>query len=111
MYVAGYAVECKLKAIAMEIHNCHTLAELSQEWDVDDREVFTHGLEAFAKRMSLWNRLTLSDVWRDFSSQVNRWRPSWRYKPGESNDSIEGRAKAFIDAVQRVYNWLDANRG
>ena len=32
MYLAGYAVECKLKAIAMEIYDCWTLEQLARRW-------------------------------------------------------------------------------
>jgi hypothetical protein len=111
MYVAGYAVECKLKAIAMEVHNCVTLEELARRWQVDEREVFTHGLECLARRLTLYSRFVKSGVWRDFSGQVNRWRPSWRYKPGEASVKMNQKADAFLRAVERVCKWLDANRG
>ena len=111
MYIAGYAVECKLKAIAMEIHKCQTLDELAQAWGVDEREVFTHGLECFARRLTLYQRFRQSSVWRDFSGQVNKWRPSWRYKPGEVHGSIVVKAHLFLDAVRKVHKWLEANRG
>ena len=31
MYLGGYAIECKLKAIAMEIHQCRTLSQTGTE--------------------------------------------------------------------------------
>lgn len=46
MYLAGYAVECKIKAIAMEVHSCRTLAQLVTALGVDEQNVFDHGLEA-----------------------------------------------------------------
>ncbi len=111
MYIAGYAVECKLKAIAMEIHRCLTLEDLAKKWKVDDRDVFTHGLECFAKRLPLYNRFRKSEVWGDFAGKVNQWRPSWRYKPGEADANMIERAKAFLEAVRRVHKWLEANKG
>lgn len=59
-YLGGYAVECKLKAIAMELFDCWTLAELARRWRVDDRAVYQHGLEALASRLPLWTRLKAS---------------------------------------------------
>lgn len=109
MYLAGYAVECKLKAIAMEIEKCHTLEQLRQKWRGGERDIYDHGLEALARRIrgGLWQNFRRSLVWRDFREQVNRWRPSWRYDPQDHNNA---KAAAFLDAVNRVYNWLEANR-
>ena len=108
-YVAGYAIKCKLKAIAMEVFDVWTLSDLVKKWNVDDRDVFTHGLECFAKRLPLYSRFQQSAVWKDFTGQVNRWRPSWRYMPGNPKD--EYRDRSFLEAVKRVYQWLEANRG
>ncbi|HUS91270.1 MAG TPA: hypothetical protein VM695_05435 [Phycisphaerae bacterium] len=108
MYLAGYAVECKVKAIAMEIHDCWTLEELAARWRVDEREVFTHGLECLVRRLPLYERLTRSSVWRAFAGRVNRWRPSWRYSPR----NVDARsAQTFVEAVESVLHWLEANRG
>ena len=107
MYLGGYVVECKLKAIGLEIYNCWTLDELASKWQVPDHEVYTHGLEAFARRLPLYNRLTWSGVWLDFSGTLNQWRPSWRYNPRVVSITT---ASAFLDSVQRVYHWLDSNK-
>ena len=106
-YLGGYAVECKLKAIAMEIHGCWTLDELAGEWQVNEDVIYSHGLEALAKRLPLYNRMRTSEVWRDFAGHVNRWRPSWRYDP---QDWSVAAAQTFLDAVDRVYKWLESNR-
>jgi hypothetical protein len=76
MYLAGYAVECKLKAVAMEIFRCRNLKELQDKWSVTEHGVFTHGLEAIAMRLPIYDRFRKSSVWKDFAGQVNRWRPS-----------------------------------
>jgi hypothetical protein len=107
MYLAGYAIECKLKAIAMEVNGCRTLRELRDKWMVGEHEIYSHGLEAIAKKLPLYSRFRLSTVWRDFAGQVNHWRPSWRYDPA---DHPNRRAAEFIAAVQSVYNWLESNR-
>jgi hypothetical protein len=48
-YLAGYAIECKAKAIAMEVFDCWTLEELAASWDVDENQVYAHGLEAILR--------------------------------------------------------------
>jgi len=108
-YLGGYAIECKLKAIAMEIHECFTLADLALKRKVHRQDVYTHGLEVFAKRLTptLWKRLLQSDVSGDFRAQVNRWRTAWRYSP---KDWTCGQAESFLRAVDRVYQWLESNR-
>lgn len=106
-YLGGYAVECQLKAIAMEVFDCWTLEELAQEWEVDDRAVYTHGLEALVRRLSVYDRFRRSQAWLDFARHVNRWRMHWRYDP---HDWDVDAARTFLQAVERVYHWLDRNR-
>jgi hypothetical protein len=106
-FLGGYAVECKMKAIAMEAYGCWTLAKLAEKWKVDEQEVFTHGLERFAKRLPCYYRWRNSPAWSDFASKVNMWRPWWRYDP---HDVSVGIAEAFLDAVERTLNWLEANQ-
>jgi hypothetical protein len=109
MYLGGYAVECKLKAILMEAYRCLTLDQLARRLKVDERHVYVHGLEALAKHLpQLLQRLQGSPVWRDFVAEVNRWRPAWRYDP---HDVPASTADRFLLAVERVYRWLESNRG
>jgi hypothetical protein len=107
LYLAGYAIECKLKAIAMEVFGCWSLADLALKWDVDERDVYSHGLEPLAARLPLYGSLQRSPVWRDFATYVNRWNPSWRYNPREPDESY---AISFTNAVERVFKWLESNR-
>lgn len=107
MYLGGYAIECKLKAIALEVFDCYTLRELAGKWGVHEREVYTHRLEALARRLPLYLRLTTSEVWRDFVGHVNHWKPTWRYDP---HDPSRERADAFLKSVGRMFRWLDSNR-
>jgi hypothetical protein len=106
MYLAGYAIECKLKSIAMETLGCRTLEELRIKLRVDEHDIYSHGLERLATMLGLYSRLRQSRVWRDFG-EVNRWRPSWRYDPKDWNN---GLALEFLEAVERVYYWLESNR-
>jgi hypothetical protein len=107
-YLGGYAIECKIKAIAMEVFECWTLEELARERALDEREVYTHGLEALVNRLmpSGFTIKLQAGMGRQWSS-VNRWRPSWRYDP---RDWKEDDAETFLEAVDEVYRWLDSNR-
>jgi hypothetical protein len=108
MYLGGYAIECKLKSIAMEVYGCWTFDQLADEWQVSEDVVYSHGLEALATRLPLYNRMKKdSKTWRDFAGLVNRWRPSWRYDP---KDWSVDAAETFLDAVDRVYKWLESNK-
>lgn len=111
MYLAGYAIECKLKAIALEVYNCWTLEGLAAKWGVQEQDVYTHGLEAFASRLPLYRALRSSDQWVAFARLVNRWRPSWRYDPTDPVvERQRDEAGDFIQAVNRLFQWLDANQ-
>jgi hypothetical protein len=46
VYLAGYAVECKLKAIAMEAHGVNSISALAEAWKVPDATLLSHDLEA-----------------------------------------------------------------
>jgi hypothetical protein len=108
--MGGYAVECRLKAIAMEIYGCWTLRELSERLDVTENDVFQHGLEALLGKMPKGlqdNMKADRSVWRAFTGQVNRWKVSWRYAPRPLTGE---EAQTFLYAVDTVFDWLDANR-
>lgn len=105
--MGGYAIECKLKALALEMFRCNTLEELAIRWKVEDRDVYHHGLEVFAKRLEFWQNFKQSEVWRDFAREVNQWRTSWRYNPIPV--SVRD-AQTFLRSVDRVFQWLECNR-
>ena len=104
-YLAGYAVECGLKTIAMEVFGVWTLTELADRLGVGEDDLFHHGLEALASNLPFFGKMQKSEIWRDFT-YVNQWRPSWRYSPVRSSRD----AQAFIEAVKKVRRWLDVNR-
>jgi hypothetical protein len=107
-YLAGYAIECKLKAIAMEAFGCWTLQALADRLKVNEQDVYTHGLEALLRHLPLYNNFKRSPVWRtDFAARVNTWKVSWRYDP---HDWSQSEAQDFVASVERVYKWLDSNR-
>ena len=91
----------------MEVFGCWTLDQLARKWRVSEKEVYTHGLEVFVRRLPLYERFRTSTVWRDFAGHVNRWRVDWRYDP---SDWSEEAASTFLLAVDKVYAWLESNR-
>lgn len=109
VYLGGYAIECKLKAVAMEAYDCWNLDDLIQKCRVDERDVYTHGIEAFFSQHlpALYRRFKSSDCWKVFASKVNRWRPSWRYNP---KNLPREEAVSFMEAVDSIYNWLESNK-
>ena len=105
-YIAGYAVECRLKAVALETFGCWTLTQLAAKWHVDERKVFVHGLEVLFKNLPCYNRFRNSEAWQPFARTVNLWRPSWRY----SASVVEvDTAQAFLEDVKSVLAWLGKN--
>ena len=105
MYLGGYAIECKLKALAMERFGCSTLAKLSEV--LPSEVVYAHKLEPLLNHLGLRDKLEASSVGRDFAREVNPWWASWRYDP--SNPPVE-KAQLFMAAVDRIFDWLEANR-
>ena len=109
VYMAGYVIECKLKCVAMEMHECVTLEQLIQRRGFDERELYSHGLETLGSHVpALWHRFQRSEVWPEFQRWINRWRPSWRYSPRSMS---EDDTRRFLRAVDRMSTWLEGNRG
>lgn len=106
MYLGGYAVECKVKAIAMEAYRCWTLEQLLRRLDLGEREVYSHKLEALVELLPSYERFKASHVYRDFASRVNQWRPEWRY---DGSDPPVDEARKFLEAVDKVTEWLNNN--
>ena len=97
MYLAGYAVECILKAYIISRNSpSRTLAEVAPDLVTNvghnlDRLLLRAGLEG-----SLGERL------RDWQL-CRTWTPEWRYEPGIPS---RGEAKNFVDAACRIHSWV-----
>lgn len=105
--MGGYAVECTIKAVAMEAYNCWTLEALAARLKVDERTVYTHGLEALLRQLPAYMRFMRSDVGRlHFAARVVQWRVSWRYNPVNWPTP---KASLFIDSCEAICNWLLVN--
>ena len=111
MYLAGYAVECLLKAKLMRMFGHLRLSDLEKEL-LDKRllaaksTVFTHQLEELLRLARGWDRLRSNPQrWASFTI-ANRWIPAWRYSPDlASRDDAE----AFLEAVDETVRWVENN--
>lgn len=108
MYLAGYAVECRLKHVLMRAWRCFTLQELEE--NLTERGIsispFTHSLHSLLKMLGAVPRMEANRrAWTAFTL-VNEWQPSWRYSPALSNhrESLD-----FFEAVGLVIMWIDHN--
>ena len=111
MYLAGYAVECLLKAKLMRMFDCRHLRELEEELQRRgvlsvQGTIFTHQLELLLRLTNGLERMRQSqEHWRLFN-MVNRWVPAWRYSADQSN---RDDAEDFLAAVGKVSQWIENN--
>lgn len=111
MYMAGYAVECMLKAKLMRMFDCRQLRELEEE--LQRRGLLSAAASVYSHQLGMLLRLTQrmdqlrSDraFWPQFN-MVNRWVPAWRYSADLSNRED---AQDFLDAVTRIVHWIEHN--
>jgi len=111
MYMAGYAIECRLKSKLMRIFDCRHLRELEEELQrrkmvPANATIFTHQLEVLLRLTQGLDRLRQNEpLWRSFNI-VNRWVPAWRYS---ADLSSREDAEDFLDAVEQIIHWIDNN--
>ena len=103
MYLAGYSVECLLKAKLMRMYGCGNLRELEEELQrrgllAVHATIFTHQLEILFRLANGLDRLRRNaQLWPVFNI-VNLWIPAWRYNPDLSNHED---ARDYLSAVER----------
>lgn len=111
MYMAGYAIECTLKAKLMRKYDQDNLLDLEDELrkrkdGSADARVFTHGLEELLMLADGMTRLRQNEgMWRTFNL-ANGWTPSWRYSPEPSSPED---AEDFLAAVVTLKKWIENN--
>lgn len=111
MYLAGYVIECQLKAKLMERFGSRKMSELEDELRrrgvlAGAATVFTHQLRALLILAGSLERLRQNkQLWRDFSV-VNLWFPAWRYS---SDLSSRDEAEGFLAAVESIRHWVANN--
>lgn len=111
MYLAGYAVECLLKAKLMRRFRCQDLKELEDYLRTkrlmrSADTVFSHQLFFLMRLTGAMDRLKMNrEAWLAFTT-VNEWVPAWRYSPRQRT-RLE--ATDFAESVKTLTHWLDAN--
>lgn len=109
MYLAGYAVECRLKWKLMQRWNCSTLDQLEAKLLKKHvpQSPYTHSLRRLVKWMGVEQQMQDNKpVWQLFAGSVNLWQPAWRYS---SDLASREDADALLKAVQAVVHWVDHN--
>ena len=108
MYMAGYAVECRLKVKLMQQWQCRHLSDLEDKLLARGikESPFSHNLALMLKLAGGWDRLRQNQpMWAHFID-VNRWAPAWRYDPDLSSAK---EAEEFLSAIKDVAGWIDNN--
>jgi HEPN domain-containing protein len=103
-YLAGYAVECALKAC---------IAKLTNQYDFPDKEVatksYTHKFAELVKVARLETQLDNASQDKDFEinwSIVKEWKPESRYSPNILGPTAQDFYNSITDAKNGVLPWL-----
>jgi hypothetical protein len=115
MYLAGYAVECLLKAYLIHQMNAQTLGEATAALDV---QRISRGLRPLrnilrtAAGHQIAYLIQLTDLPKIYPSydpklwgRLGEWQSAWRY---ESDAVARAEAEAFLNDVQAVVDWLSS---
>jgi hypothetical protein len=111
MYIAGYAMECLLKALLMKRFDVDNLDDLERVLKQRgklraDATIYDHRIELYVQAADQMGRLRNDQsAFRDFV-KANAWLPSWRYDPDLSNS---GDARDFLNAVDSMLDWFRAH--
>lgn len=101
MYLAGYYLECLLKAKLIEMHRLRTIVELERQLGM---LVTRHEL---ASLMELTNRLEQLKAnrsnWMAFNA-CTKWNTAWRY---DSRPGTQAEAAGFLSAIERVGKFVE----
>jgi hypothetical protein len=114
MYLAGFVIECLLKALLLDRHpnlvqpvNPATLSESDREvhallygHELDDMLAFLPELE---KKLSGIKTRSGRSVWREFNNICEEWTVYARYSP--SLAKLDD-ARRYVDTVDEVRKWL-----
>jgi hypothetical protein len=99
IYLAGYAIECILKAFLLTLTPPTERAEVRRAL----REDFGHNLRRLRAGLVLRGANPPRDVTRDLLF-ASSWSPALRYEPGPAKPA---EAKRFLDAARAVVVWAD----
>src|SRR5437870_12443634 len=102
-YIAGYAVECALKACILK--------RLSDYWPDDKKfmdKCYTHNLNELLQLADLENDLKASGAVAAKWFYVKDWNEQVRYQMGKVERDARELYEAIIDPTDGVLQWLKA---
>jgi HEPN domain-containing protein len=115
VYLAGYAVECALKAyIISRTPPSRTFTEAVMLRAAADPAVLglqgaaTHRLGALFRATDLAPSMDADFPLRALWGVCLTWSPTWRYHPRHLTS--RSRARQIVEAAAAVYAWVDAQR-
>jgi len=114
-YLAGYAVECALKAVIIERTEWQrkqwtkTWSEVLRHRQTRDLKpdlsgARSHNLELLLIGSGLSEDLDTNEDMKRTWGTCCRWNPAWRYRPDYVTD--RKRAEEMVEACEDVYHWL-----
>ena len=112
MYLAGYAVECLVKAYFVQQRNAQTLAAAVEALNRQRQQQGKEPVDQIARtaaghKIQYLLQLTNLPQYPAYDAKlwarVAQWRSSWRY---ETDLVARSDAQQFISDVQDVVNWV-----
>ncbi len=104
-YVAGYAIECALKAC---------IAKATKEFDFPEKDVvlksYTHDLRSLLRVANLWDELerdgTRDEAFAAHWGLIEAWNELSRYKQNRTRTQAKGLYFAIAGRQHGVLKWL-----
>lgn len=111
-YMAGYAVECALKACIAKLQGVHPFPPRLR-WEELNQKYYTHSVETLLETAGLKPRLqaaiavnpTLGANW----ALIATWNEGFRYEPRMSRRQVEDLIAAIEDPQNGVMTWLKSH--
>ncbi len=103
MYMAGYAIECRMKAKLLVQHNVGSLDQLKRKMGVS---FYVHDLERLGSSLSGWRRVRHNMDFKPAWDTVRAWKVDWRYEREFSANGSEIAGK-FMDNVEVVLRCIE----
>jgi hypothetical protein len=100
VYLAGYSVECMLKAMAVASTPRNQRRRLWKEF----RGAKAHDFEWLKRQCSIYWKGGLPGSLARHFSRVNTWSTALRY---DSTATKEAGARGFLTSAAEIMNWID----
>lgn len=100
MYLAGYTLECAMKALILEFtpaaDKARTLQSISSGGKMHNLQVLSELLEKLGCPVPLELRKKI---------RRSRWSTALRYESGRTDT---GETRAFLKTAKSIYNWVES---